>query len=384
MKRAVLRALSGLLAITLAGSPLFAQRTDALHVGVAGVYFPDDERGVFGPWIAAELARELPGLRLHAMGSLVTGTGDAGGAIAGSAEGSLRRHGALGDRAAWEVGGDGSVLLGSSMRPSRSLLATGRVLHSIGESGGAWLRGAGHVAWREAGALGGGGVEAGAWRRHATGAFTATLVQQWAEAQLFASAERDRVLDIVPVRYTEASLAATAQRAWGSVELMAGARRDPDAPRVIEPIWRLSATGWQSASYAISASVSRTPPDFVRGADASYAFSVGLRFGGRPRGRERPLGARATLVVLGAATDSLRELRVRAASAHVVELMADFTDWEPVTMTPAEGEFVVRIPLTTGPHRVLVRIDGGAWLPPANVPSVDDDLGGRVGLLVVP
>ena len=34
--------------------------------------------------------------------------------------------------------------------------------------------------------------------------------------------------------------------------------------------------------------------------------------------------------------------------------------------------------------RAVVRIDGGAWRAAANTPAVDDDLGGRVGLLVVP
>jgi hypothetical protein len=40
--------------------------------------------------------------------------------------------------------------------------------------------------------------------------------------------------------------------------------------------------------------------------------------------------------------------------------------------------------MPSGTHRVLVRIDGGEWRPAANTPAVDDDLGGRVGLLVVP
>jgi hypothetical protein len=32
----------------------------------------------------------------------------------------------------------------------------------------------------------------------------------------------------------------------------------------------------------------------------------------------------------------------------------------------------------------MLRIDDGEWSPPANLPVVDDDFGGRVGLLVVP
>jgi hypothetical protein len=32
----------------------------------------------------------------------------------------------------------------------------------------------------------------------------------------------------------------------------------------------------------------------------------------------------------------------------------------------------------------MVRIDGGAWVAPANLPQIDAELGGTVGLLVVP
>jgi hypothetical protein len=79
-----------------------------------------------------------------------------------------------------------------------------------------------------------------------------------------------------------------------------------------------------------------------------------------------------------------RTLRVRAAGARSVELMGDFTHWEPITLTPAGGDtWEVTLPIAAGVHRVNVRIDGGAWLVPRGVPAVPDDLGGVVGLLVV-
>jgi hypothetical protein len=31
-----------------------------------------------------------------------------------------------------------------------------------------------------------------------------------------------------------------------------------------------------------------------------------------------------------------------------------------------------------------VRVDSGAWTPPANLPSVEDEFGEKAGLLVVP
>jgi hypothetical protein len=44
----------------------------------------------------------------------------------------------------------------------------------------------------------------------------------------------------------------------------------------------------------------------------------------------------------------------------------------------------VALVLAPGTHRVLVRVDDGPWRPPTNLPAVDDEMGGRVGLLVVP
>jgi hypothetical protein len=77
-------------------------------------------------------------------------------------------------------------------------------------------------------------------------------------------------------------------------------------------------------------------------------------------------------------------VRVLAPGAHTVELMADFTEWASVTLSPSHDVFEGSFALSPGTHRLVVRVDGGAWRPAANTPAVDDDLGGRVGLLVVP
>ena len=74
----------------------------------------------------------------------------------------------------------------------------------------------------------------------------------------------------------------------------------------------------------------------------------------------------------------------RASGARTVEIMADFTNWEPVSLTPGAAGFEHEFALGAGTHRAVVRIDGGSWRPATNTPAVDDDLGGRVGLLVVP
>jgi hypothetical protein len=80
----------------------------------------------------------------------------------------------------------------------------------------------------------------------------------------------------------------------------------------------------------------------------------------------------------------LREVRIIARSAARVEVMGDFTDWAPIEMERAGNAWIIRRAITAGLHRMAIRIDGGAWAPPSNLPKVEDDLGGTVGLITVP
>ncbi|MBA3889706.1 MAG: hypothetical protein H0X64_04180, partial [Gemmatimonadaceae bacterium] len=106
----------------------------------------------------------------------------------------------------------------------------------------------------------------------------------------------------------------------------------------------------------------------------------------RPATR-RPVVARTAPDVLiergGAQGVVLRVLAPPAA--HSVDVAGTFSEWEPVRLTSdGGGAWSLATPLGAGQHRVMVRIDGGEWMPPANLPSVDDELGGRVGLFTVP
>ena len=143
-----------------------------------------------------------------------------------------------------------------------------------------------------------------------------------------------------------------------------------------------TAAVWFGETRAWTVSVSKLPPDFVRGADAASWLAIGMRFFEPSPARSR--AERARPVVLVAGTGEQRVIRVQASGAHTVELMADFTNWEPVTLSPVAAGFERSFTLPAGSHRVVVRIDGTTWRPPTNTPAVDDDLGGRVGLLVVP
>jgi len=85
-------------------------------------------------------------------------------------------------------------------------------------------------------------------------------------------------------------------------------------------------------------------------------------------------------------SDTLGQARlvVDAPYGDVVELAASFTSWEPVSLVRRENRWELDGPIPSGAHRVLVRVDGGPWLVPANLPAAADDFGGAVGIVTVP
>ena len=145
----------------------------------------------------------------------------------------------------------------------------------------------------------------------------------------------------------------------------------------------------------------RYPSDPVRGTLAGRFGSIGFRLAARP-GRRRPSAAlvdllrrepRATETVpppgapelsLGAEAAGLRPVRIKVDDAQLVEITADFTDWEPVALRPvSDGEWEVVLPVERGAHRVNVRVDRGAWIVPRGTRVERDEYGGEVGVLVV-
>ena len=78
-------------------------------------------------------------------------------------------------------------------------------------------------------------------------------------------------------------------------------------------------------------------------------------------------------------------LVVHAPDAKRVEVTGDFTDWQSLALRPAGGGlWEVVLPITSGVHRIDVRIDGAAWIVPAGTTRAPDDYGGEVGIFVVP
>jgi hypothetical protein len=382
--------LGGLLIALAMGRPLGAQARSTLELGASYVRFPDDGTSIVGPsarWVGSQDRG-----RLGATAS-VAGVASTAGASGYGEAGSrwLTPLGAgWGGEAAGEVGGLLTRASESASSWSTNGVASARLLRPLG-SGGVWLRGSGNVAHREAGLLWGRGVDAGAWWRRAGLQLVTAVTREWNVAQLFTGPGRRGFAGVVPVRYTEGSVGALVEGERASLAVEGQLRRDPGAERATDPGFSATATYWQSPTRAVLVSVVRQLPDFVHGAEASQSVTLGIRLNEPSPALAR---ARATpptvhvgeLAAAAGETDArpCRSLRVRAPAASRVEVMGDFTDWEPAELAPAGDVFSGAFALSTGSHRLVVRIDGGPWIPAANTPAVDDDFGGRVGLLVVP
>jgi hypothetical protein len=377
VKRALASALGGLLVLAGMSRPLGAQQHSTLDVGVSVVRFLDDSTTIAGPSLdltsAAGGRRFFGSLNLGGVGTVGAASGSA--TLAGGARVPMSQR--------WLLEGSGELfgVAGTSVHGAVAATAAGRALYLVG-GGGVWARSSTSIARREAGGLPAHAVEAGAWWSWPRVRVSAALVDQHAKAQLFAGPLRSLLIGTLPVHYQETTLDARFEGDATSLELSAGVRRDPDAASVYEPIVSVTAAFWQSESRAWTLAVARQPPEWVRGTDAAQWVAVGMRFLER-----RPATARAERirpVITVSREGEARRVRVIAPGAHTVELMADFTNWTPVTLTAAHDAFESPFTLESGTHRLVLRIDGGQWRAAANTPAVDDDLGGRVGLLVVP
>ena len=129
---------------------------------------------------------------------------------------------------------------------------------------------------------------------------------------------------------------------------------------------------------AMTLGAGRYPTDPTRGTIAGRYVTIGMRIGTHHVLLDHHRGATGVEVEPG-------ELRVHVAGAARVEIMADFTDWQPVVLTAVGGDaWQVAVQIPAGPHLVEIRVDGGPWMAPAGVTTVKDEFGGEAGLIVVP
>jgi hypothetical protein len=198
------------------------------------------------------------------------------------------------------------------------------------------------------------------------------------------------------LRYTDAQGALR----WsaGRVELAAGGgMRSGDAiVRESSTTWgSASATFWFARHVALVAAGGTYPVDFTQGYPGGRYVSVAVRLGTRPTtavmrssSDPAPLALRSHTtgprVEIAALPNAERMVRVHAPSARVVEIMGDFTAWQPLALIRGQGGWwSQRIVAAPGTYQLNVRVDGGAWDVPAGALEKRDEFGARVGVITL-
>ena len=374
----VLRLVGGLLVALARGRTLDAQVRPIVEVGVTAARFTGDNITLVGPQLrlsASAVQQRL--FESFELGTLSSSSATTGFASVMSGLRSISPRALQGDVTA-ELAAFGATT-------SAGRVITGifnaRTVHDAGSTG-VWLRTSGQIASRESNRFVGGSVDAASWWRFSRSQLTAVLTQEWTRAELYAGRGRSSPVGTVPVQYLEGGVDFRSENDVGEVHLSVGTRRDNGASHLFEQSFSGSAAYWTGETTAVVLTAARQLPDYVRGGDAVDAVTIGVRFGQVSPSAARG-GSRVAMVQFTGSAD-VRTVRIHVPEARTVEIMGDFTNWEPRAMTRNGAAFESTMRVSTGTHRLMVRIDGGSWRPPANTPVVDDDFGGRVGLLVVP
>jgi hypothetical protein len=76
-------------------------------------------------------------------------------------------------------------------------------------------------------------------------------------------------------------------------------------------------------------------------------------------------------------------IEIRARGALKVEVMGDFTGWNPTALMHVRGErWAVAVQMDPGVHQVQVRLGDGPWMPPAGLPTAAGGFNDMVGVFV--
>lgn len=152
--------------------------------------------------------------------------------------------------------------------------------------------------------------------------------------------------------------------------------------------WGRAEASWAfGEQFALVAAGGTRAPEPAIGRVGGNFLSLGVRLASAPWiAHALHAGARSSASAFGVRADgAMRVVYVRAPAARTVELMADFTDWQPVRMRrTANDEWELAMRIEPGSHRLNIRVDGGEWTAPPGTSSARDEFNGVVGLVVVP
>jgi hypothetical protein len=326
----------------------------------------------------------LSSTALAALASDGRGTGQA--LIVGALQASPQ------NRARWEIAGSASAYGLTNDLPTTSLQFMAREYVGgalrgvfVGAGGAGIVR---NQLWRAA-VVG----QTGGWWRRGFDQFLGTLSATTAEAE-----SHQNFPGFGDFMFTERVVYADLSTGWRrddraySIIAAGGLRAGFRGVSAFDGWASVTGEWWMTPRAALVGGVGRGLADVIRGVPPTRYATLALRVALQPRATLvlRPAAAPVAgprLIVSSSSGSGERTIEVVALGATSVEIMADFTSWEPVALARRDGEsevWRVERPIEPGPHRIAIRINGGEWSVPANLPRVSNGFGGTVGLITVP
>jgi hypothetical protein len=279
-------------------------------------------------------------------------------------------------RIRWELSGAASAFSQSATRPT----TTGEL--AGGFQTGSPLFGA---------SLGGGGgfsahardvtpvrrLSANGWWGITTDRFNAALDYTHTRQQLFLAPS-------IPATYVDGTTSWRHERGGISLSATAGYRA-VSTGNVAKGGWASGeAMLWMTPHAALVFSGGRTPADIVRGFPVSTYASVALRIASRSHATVNRNVGTGPRIVAQRSGEGTVVLEVSAPDAKSIEVAGDFTAWAPVSLIRDGAVWRIERTIPAGLHRLAIRVDGGAWMAPRNLPLVEDELGGAAAVITVP
>lgn len=241
--------------------------------------------------------------------------------------------------------------------------------HMAGPAAGVWLGGSAATAWalNSAGITWALGPTVGAWGRIQTWNFT-TIWSPYRLAGYWFSEAQGRVA-----------------AALGSVDLAGylGWRIAPSASGIPNSAWGGGTCAvWFAPRAALVLGAGTYPSDLLEALPKGSYLSLAIRLS-KSRPTTAVLASRSP--ALYAKTRGPSEFRFAVPGAARVDLVGDWTGWQPVPLERASnGQWVIRTRVGPGVHRFNLVVDGERWIVPEGSAAVDDGFGGKTALLVVP
>lgn len=335
---------------------------------------------------------------VSAAGSVVGGASLSGGAqrYGSRADGALR----LGLTPRINLEAHTALLALDRVDPAeRRLLRSGARLRAGGPLGGMWLGASLERSLVETGGPGSLQVGLGAWANPGDLDLALAIEQTNEHARVATVLPSDRVpapladtLIAPSVRFDERLVRSTSaflSARWEHGRIGVGSVAGVTVNRYIGP------RRWMQTSLdvavrpriALYATVGSTAPRWLAlepGIERRASLGLRLRSEIAAAGVEAPeVRSRAPEFALRHLGEDWYVIEVRVRGLGPVEVMGDFSGWEPRALRHVTGHrWALAMQLTPGVHQVQVRVDGGMWSVPRDLPAASDGFNGDVGVFV--